>query len=158
MPTPFAPFASLRLLWRDPTAKPVNLRDGPTSATVRLVVIEAFIDASPAGPNGQDAGGIEIGSQQLEGNITRWALVPNGATWLDSGASWAWTDTGLRPPGFVAGVRMEAWEGPLAELPTTTSGRRGWFTIGTLSGTGGIDALVRVEAGDEFTGVFADGR
>lgn len=158
MPTPFAPFASLRLLWRDPTAKPVNLRDGPTSATVRLVVIEAFIDASPAGPNGQDAGGIEIGSQQLEGNITRWALVPNGATWLDSGASWAWADTGLRPPGFVAGVRMEAWEGPLAELPTTTSGRRGWFTIGTLSGTGGIDALVRVEAGDEFTGVFADGR
>jgi hypothetical protein len=158
MPTPFAPFASLRLLWRDPTAKPVNLRDGPASAAVRLVVIEAYIDATPAGPTGQDAGGIEIGSQQLEGNITRWAVVPDGANWLDAGASWAWTDTGLRPPGFAAGTRLQAWEGPLSELPIATNGRHGWFTIGTLSGTGGIEAIVRAAAGDEFTGIFADGR
>jgi hypothetical protein len=158
MPTPFAPYASLRLLWRDPTAKPVNLRDGPVPASTRLVVVECYIDATPSGPAGADAGGIDIGSQNMEGNITRWAIVPTGASWLDAGSSWAWTDTGLRPPGLVAGIRMEAWEGPLGELPVVANGRRGWFTIGTLSGTGGIDAIVRAAAGDEFTGIFADGR
>lgn len=121
-------------------------------------MIEAFADSTPGSPSGQDAGGTEIGVQQFQCFLTRWAILPEQADWLDAGTSWSWDDSGLRPVGLVAGTRMEAWMGPLAELPITTNGRRGWFTPGTFTGTGGIDAIVRAAAGDEFPGVFADGR
>lgn len=158
MPTPFAQFASVRLIWVETTAKPADLRDGPRPGTSRSVVIEAYIEPTPAGPAGTDAGGGEIGSQNLKGFITRWALLPSGANWLDAGAAWSWDDSGLRPAGLVAGTRMEAVECDLAALPSPPTLRRGWLTIGTLSGTGGVDAIVRAAAGDEFSAVFADGR
>jgi hypothetical protein len=156
MPTPFAPFANLRLLWRRPTAAATSLREGLQRAT-DLVVIEAFAEAqSPGGE--QESGGRSIGSGSIEGNITRWAVVPSGAGWLDAGTAWSWTDTGLRPTGFPRGEKLEAFMGDLSILPATTEAERGWVTIATLSGVGGIDALIRVEAGDEFTGTFAAGR
>lgn len=157
MPTPFAPYANLRLLFRRPSATPASLREGPRPAAVELVVIEAFAELS-AGGDGTEAGGLEIGQQALSGNITRWAILPAGATWLQAGTSWPWNDTGLRPPGLRAGEKLEAWEGPLTALPTITGGTPGWVTIHSLSGTGGIDALVAAEAGDEFSGVFAVNR
>jgi hypothetical protein len=156
MPTPFADFANIRLLWRRPTAAATSLREGLQRAT-DLVVIEAFAEVQ--GPGGeQPSGGRSIGSGSIEGNITRWAVVPSGAGWLDAGTAWSWTDTGLRPTGFPRGEKLEAFMGDLASLPTTTEAERGWVTIATLSGVGGIDALIRVEAGDEFTGTFAAGR
>jgi hypothetical protein len=156
MTTPFADFANLRLLWRRPTAAATSLREGLQRAT-DLVVIEAFAEVQ--GPGGeQPSGGRSIGSGSIEGNITRWAVVPSGANWLDAGTAWSWTDTGLRPTGFPRGEKLEAFMGDLANLPTTTEAERGWVTIATLSGVGGIDALIRVEAGDEFTGTFAAGR
>jgi hypothetical protein len=75
MPTPFAPYANLRLLFRRPSAPPASLREGPRSAAVELVVIEAFAELS-AGGDGTEAGGLEIGQQALSGNITRWAILP----------------------------------------------------------------------------------
>ncbi|MEY3462755.1 MAG: hypothetical protein RLZZ468_533 [Cyanobacteriota bacterium] len=156
MATPFAEFANLRMLWQQPIEAPASLREG-LRAPVSLVVIEAYAELSPGG-DGVDAGGTEIGSQSVTGNLTRWATVPEGADWLDAGSSWAWTDTGLRPPGLRAGEKLEAWEGPLASLPTASTGTRGWLTLTFLSPQGGIDALVAAEAGDEFNGIFAGGR
>jgi hypothetical protein len=156
MATPFADFANLRLLWRRPTAAATSLREGLQRAT-DLVVIEAFAELQEPGGE-QDSGGRSIGSVSIEGNITRWAVVPSGANWLDTGTAWSWTDTGLRPTGLPRGEKLEAFMGDLASLPTTAEGERGYVTIATLSGVGGIDALIRVEAGDEFTGTFAAGR
>ena len=156
MPTPFAPFANCRMLWRRPTAALTSLRDG-MKPTTDLVVIEAFAELS--GPGGeQPSGGRSIGAASIEGNITRWAVVPAGAGWLDAGAAWAWTDTGLRPAGLPRGEKLEAFLGAITSLPATTEGERGWITIATLSGVGGIDAVIRAAAGDEFTGTFAAGR
>jgi len=156
MATPFAPFANLRMLWCRPTAALTSLRDGMRPA-VDLVVIEAFAELQ--GPGGeQDSGGRAIGSASIEGNITRWAVVPSGAGWLDAGTAWSWTDTGLRPSGLPRGEKLEAFMGAIASLPTVTDGERGTVTLATLSGIGGIDAIVRAAAGDEFTGTFAAGR
>ena len=156
MPTPFAPYANFRALWLRPTAPAASLREGIRPAT-DSVVLEFY--AKLQGPGGeQPSGGRSIGSGSIEGNITRWAVVPSGAGWLDAGTAWSWTDTGLRPTGFPRGEKLEAFMGDLASLPTTTEAERGWVTIATLSGVGGIDALIRVEAGDEFTGTFAAGR
>ncbi|MBU6251220.1 MAG: hypothetical protein KGO47_08655 [Cyanobacteria bacterium REEB417] len=156
MATPFAPFANLRLLWRRPTAAVTSLREG-MRPTTDLVVIEAFAEVSDPGGE-QPSGGRSIGSGSIEGNITRWAAVPSGAGWLDAGSSWNWTDTGLRPTGLPRGEKLEAFLGAIDTLPATTEGERGWITIATLSGVGGIDAVVRAAAGDEFTGTFAAGR
>jgi hypothetical protein len=156
MATPFADFASLRMLWHRPTAAITSLREGirPNS---EAVVIEAFAELS--GPSGeQSSGGRDIGAASIEGNITRWAVVPAGGNWLDAGAAWAWNDTGLKPTGLPRGQKLEAFLGDLSALPTVTDGERGHVTIATLSSVGGIDALVRVEAGDEFAGTFAAGR
>lgn len=156
MSTPFAEFASLRMLWHRPTAAITSLREGirPNS---EAVIIEAFAELS--GTSGeQPSGGRNIGTAGIEGNITRWAVVPSGGNWLDAGAAWAWDETGLRPTGLPRGQKLEAFLGDLSALPTVGDGERGHLTIATLSSVGGIDALVRLEAGDEFTGTFAAGR
>lgn len=156
MATPFAEFASLRMLWHRPTAAITSLREGIRPSS-EAVVIEAFAELQ--GPSGeQPSGGRDIGSASIEGNITRWAVVPSGASWLALGSNWAWNETGLRPAGLPRGQKLEAFLGNLSALPAVTEGERGWVTIATLSSVGGIDALVRVEAGDEFTGTFAAGR
>lgn len=157
MATPFAPFANVRMAWKRPTAALTSLRDG-MKPTADLVVIEAFTEGVQVGGEQPGGGGRSIGSGSIEGYITRWAVVPAGASWLDAGTAWSWTDTGLRPTGLPRGEKLEAFIGNLSGLPTVGDGERGWLTIATLTGTGGIDALVRAAAGDKLTGTFAAGR
>ena len=156
MATPFAPFASIRLLWERPTAALTSLRDG-TRTTVDQVVIEAYLDE--LGGSGEQAIGAQsIAGSSISGNLTRWAVLPSGASWLDSGASWAWDETGLRPAGLPRGEQLQTFIGNLSALPAIGQGETGYITIATLSAEGGIDGLVRTLAGDEFTGTFAAGR
>ena len=157
MPTPYAPYASLRMLWQRPTASRASLREGMRTA-VDQVVIEAYLK-KPQGPSGeQETAARAIGAASLEGHITRWAVVPSGSTWLQAGSSWAWIDTGLRPPGLPRGEKLQAFIGKLSALPATNDGELGWLTIATLSSVGGIEAIVAAKAGDKFSGTFAAGR
>jgi hypothetical protein len=156
MATPFAPFASIRMVWERPTAAVTSLRDG-TRATVDQVVIEAFLDE--LGGSGEQAIGAQsVSGSSITGNLTRWAVVPSGASWLDSGASWTWDETGLRPAGLPRGERLQTFIGDLSALPAVGQAEIGHITIATLSAEGGIDGLIRELAGDEFTGTFAAGR
>lgn len=156
MATPFAQFASIRLLWERPTAALTSLRDG-TRTTVDQVVIEAFLDE--LGGSGEQAIGAQaVSGSSISGNLTRWAVLPSGASWLDSGASWTWDETGLRPDGLPRGEKLQAFIGNLSVLPDVGQAEIGHITIATLSAEGGIDGLVRTLAGDEFTGTFAAGR
>lgn len=156
MPTPFAEFANCRMAWHRATSERTSLREGMRTAT-DSVVLEAKIKVQ--GPSGeQDSGGRSIGAGSCVGYITRWAVVPSGGGWLDTGASWAWNDTGLRPDELPRGEKLEAFIGKLSELPTTNQGEKGYITIATLTGEGGIDAIKREAAGDKFTGTFAAGR
>ena len=156
MATPFAPFASIRMVWERPTAALTSLRDG-ARATVDQVVIEAYLDE--LGGSGEQAIGAQaVSGSSISGNLTRWAVLPSGASWLDSGASWTWDETGLRPDGLPRGEQLQAFIGNLSALPALGQAEIGHITIATLSTEGGIDGLVRVLAGDEFTGTFAAGR
>lgn len=156
MATPFAQFPGLRMIWRRPTAALTSLREG-IRPTFDSVIIEAYVDTS--GPSGeQSLGGQHYGAASVEGNITRWAVMPTGATWLDAGSSWAWDDSGLRPAGLPRGEKLEAFLGDPTSLPAVGGGEVGWLTIATLSSEGGIDGIIRQFAGDEFTGTFAAGR
>lgn len=157
MPSPFPQFTwNLRMLWRRPTAARTSLREGMRAESDH-VVIEAAADIS--GPSGeQESGARSIGAASIVGNIVRWAVVPSGQSWLAAGTSWAWNTSALRPAGLPRGEKLEAFLGKLSLLPATTEGELGHVTIATLSGVGGIDALVAAAAGDEFTGTFASGR
>ncbi len=156
MATPFAQFPGMRMIWRRPTSTPANLREGIAMAT-DSVVIEAYVETS--GPNGeQSLGGQHFGAATVEGNITRWAVIPAGANWLDSGSSWSWDDSGLKPLGLLRGEKMQAFLGATTNLPSRGDGEIGWLTIATISSEGGIDGIIRQLAGDEFTGTFAAGR
>ena len=156
MATPFAPFASIRMVWDRPTAVLTSLRDG-TRTTVDQVVIEAFLDEMGSGGE-QALGAQAVSGGSISGSITRWAVVPSGASWLDAGSSWTWDETGLRPAGLPRGERLESFIGDLSALPDKGQAEIGYITIATLSSEGGIDGLVRELAGDEFTGTFAAGR
>lgn len=157
MATPFAPYANLRILWRRPTAVVTSLREGMRPATDQ-VVIEAY--AKLQGPGGEQSGGggRNIGAASLTAYVTRWAVIPSAGAWLDAGTGWAWDDSGLRPVGLPRGEKLEAWMGNIPLLAADTKAERGWVTIATLSGSGGIDAIVAAEAGDKLTGTFAAGR
>jgi hypothetical protein len=73
------------MVWRRPTDAPADLREGIRPA-FDTVVLEAYVDTS--GPSSeQPLGGQHIGSASVEGNITRWAVLPSGADWLDAGSS-----------------------------------------------------------------------
>jgi hypothetical protein len=153
------------MVWLRPAAARTSLREG-MRATTEQVVIEGFAELQGSSretsfmalAGEQGAGARAIGAASVEGNITRWAVVPSGGTWLQAGTSWAWNTTGLRPAGLPRGEKLEAFMGKLSILPATTEGERGWLTLATLSGVGGIDAIVAAAAGDEFTGTFAAGR
>jgi hypothetical protein len=156
MATPFAQFPGMRMVWKRPTTLPSSLREGVRSS-FDYVAIEAYVDTS--GPNNeQSLGGQHFGAANVEGNITRWAVIPSGDDWLDSGTAWAWNDDGLKPTGFPRGEKVEAFLGDVTSLPDLKDGEKGWLTIATISSEGGIDGIVRQFAGDEFTGTFAAGR
>lgn len=157
MASPFARYANLRMVWHRPGAPQLSLREGIRPA-VDQVVLEAFVKLQ--GPSGEQAGGggRNIGSASATLYLTRWAPRPTGADWLDAGEGWEWVSTGLRPSGLPRGEKLEAYIGDLSALPALGDGERGWLTIATMSGEGGIDALVRAAAGDKLTGTFAAGR
>lgn len=157
MASPFAPYANLRMLWHRPGAPQLSLREGIHPAADQ-VVLEAF--AKLQGPGGEQAGGggRNIGSASATLYLVRWASLGTGAGWLDAGEEWEWVSTGLRPSGLPRGEKLEAFIGDLSALPVLEGGERGWFTIATMTGVGGIDALVREAAGDKLTGTFAAGR
>jgi hypothetical protein len=157
MATPFARFASLRMLWQRPTADVTSLREGIRPNT-EMIAIEAYVDDMLGSSGEQSSGGRNIASTKITGFITRWAIVPSGDNWLGGGVGWQWNNSGLRPSNLPRGEKLEAFIGNLSILPDLSNGERGWLTIDSLSSVGGIDALVRVKAGDEFSGVFAAGR
>jgi len=156
MTSPFAPYANTRMLWHRPGAPQLSLREGIRPAADQ-VVLEGF--AKLQGPSGeQPSGGRNIGAASATIYVTRWAVVNTGASWLDAGEEWEWVATGLRPTGLPRGEKLEAFIGGLSALPVLGDGERGWLTIATMTGEGGIDALVRSAAGDKLTGTFAAGR
>lgn len=146
MATDFAPYANLRFLWPQP-AEITSLRTG-IPAPAALVAIEAFVKGDA--PTVQELPSLRTGTRVLTGYITRWAPVPAGADWLDSGAGWSWTDTGLMPAGLAAEARGRAYLGPLSALPTL-GGLVGEVTVmhlGGQFGIGGIGAELRTALGD----------
>lgn len=161
MASPFATRANARIRWQQGTALP-DLREGLTAAT-ELVVIEAFLTLRGV-PDRQGAGAgaaaeglpsaMAAESQPAIGYVTRWAVVPTGATWLDSGAGWTWDTTGLRPPSLVASNQeAQLYFGPLAALPTPPPGSLRTITFLQVTwdqGDGGIGAQLRSKAGDRF--------
>jgi hypothetical protein len=157
MPTPFAPYANFRALWQRPAAPAASLREGIRPAT-DSVVLEFY--AKLQGPGGEQPGGgsIAIGAASITAYLTRWAVLPTGGNWLDAGTAWQWDQTGFRPAGLARGDKLQAWMGNPALLPNDPKAERGWFTIATMSCTGGIDPIVAAAAGEKFGGTFAAGR
>ena len=153
MATDFAAYANLRFLWPQPAAI-TTLRNGMPSPAA-LVVIEVFAKGETGSP--EQIPSLHIGTRTMEGYITRWAPLPSGASWLASGSSWSWTDTGLMPTGLAAEARGKAYLGPLDALPTL-GGLVGEVTIMQLGGTfgiGGIGAELRTALGDAIRLQFA---
>jgi hypothetical protein len=148
---------NIRLVFERPTANDTNLRDGFNPA-VELIALEAYVESQGGAGGQQPSGAGAIAAGSFKGWWNRWALIPSGASWLDLGTSWTWDTTGLRPAGLDEGAILEAFYGDLTGLPAIGMGKRGWFTVQSLQGVGGIDALVRAAGLDEFSGQFATGR
>lgn len=165
MASPFADFPNIRLAWQRPISAPLNLRDG-IKATTETVAIEGFLGGSAtATENGtNDPAGqpslVVPGARPVKVFVIRWALVPTsgGATWLDVGSAWTWSDDGLRPVGLTAGDQeLQAYLGPMDALPTPAAGTVGTLVlnqVGSAFGDGGVGALLRAEAGDQLHGTL----
>lgn len=164
MPTPWLEFSNCRILWKEPTAGVIDLRNGPAVAT-RDVAIEAAIKISnefdaPADRSRAAADGVATSPlfQSYRGYLTRWVVVPNNATWLDIGTDWTWTSTGRRPARLRASeLDYLAYLGPIGSLPATADGQFGQITfslVGSHYGDGGIGALLLAEQGEELRGTF----
>lgn len=166
MPTPWLEFSNLRILWQQPTSGVVDLRNGP-NVTTRDVVIEAAVKVgaefqapkfSSAGVKPTDGTATAPLTQPYKGYLTRWAVVPDGATWLDIGTAWEWTDTGRRPARFRASqLDYKAFLGPIGSLPDVSDGQMLSITfasVGSSYGTGAIGALLLAEQGEELIGTL----
>lgn len=149
--------SNIRLSFERPTSNDTNLRDG-VNPVVELIALEAYVELQGGAGGPQPSGAGAIAAASYRGWWNRWALIPTGASWLDLGASWAWNTSGLRPDGLDEGMALEAFYGDLTALPLIGQGKRGWLTLTTLQGVGGIDALVRAAGLDEFSGQLAAGR
>ncbi len=176
MASPFAPFANARLAWRRPTAPLANLRDGVAGLVSETVVIEAFLkettvsqqdgrsggDRATARSGGDRATAMVIDAAAVRGYITRWVVLPAGESWLAAGTAWEWDETGLRPEGFRAsGAEAQLFRGVLALLPATGSGTIHTIElqhVGSAYGDGGIGAVLREAAGDQFTALLREAR
>lgn len=149
-----AALSNLRVCWQAPGA-PADFRSGSGPAGA-VHVIEAYAEAK--GRSDRDVPGfLREGVLRLEGIITRWALLPEGAGWLDAGTAWAWQTDGLRPDGLLPGAQGRAYWGLLSELPALGDGELGEVTFSELGGAfgaGGAGALVRSKLGDQFVAGF----
>lgn len=156
MATRFKTLANARILWRQPGALPVNFRQGARPSTTTAVVIEAFLKGSSGG--GETATpSAAIGGESWSGYLTRWALLPAGASWLDLGSSWSWIETGLRPTGLRRGMSGDAFIGNLSALPALGSGIQGQMELTSLEGTygvGGIGARLLPRTGERIAATF----
>jgi hypothetical protein len=160
MPSPFAPYANLRLRFERRSAAIPNFRDGSRVPT-EIVVIDAWARSTSEGGGEQQAGGLALGSFGLSGFLVRYAILPPGSDWLSLGMTWEWTETGLRPQGLQAGDKLQACWGDLSGLPAVDDAEMGWLTLSQIShpyGSGGIGAKLRAAAGDKFAGVFSESR
>lgn len=150
MPTPFAAYANLRIVWTPPGTI-TSLREGVVAAGTPIL-IEAF--AKSTGRTEELTGGIQAGALVLEGFITRYATMGSGQTITTVASAFTWTDSGLRPPGLLPGADGTAFFGYVQNLPVITAGaergRMRFTQIGQDFGVGGIGALVRAETGDKF--------
>lgn len=160
MATPFAEFANARLAWQRRSAPPANLRGGTRPATTTTIVLEAFLE--PAGGAGPDPNGdttlLASGSRGFTGYLTRWAVLPTDADWLDAGTGWSWDETGLRPAGMAAStVEIQAALVAMGSLPDLTRAEIGTMVLtqlGSPYGPGGIGAEITDVAGEYLEGRF----
>jgi hypothetical protein len=150
MPTDFAPYANVRILWTPP-GQITDFRSGiPTAGDP--IVIEAFLKGQTGTP--QDLPSIKAAPRILAGYITAWATVPTGADWLAAGSAFSWDTTGLAPAGLLPGVRGRGFLGNLEALPATTGGQVGEATVISIAGmfgVGGIGAELRTALGDAIS-------
>lgn len=156
MATDFADQANLRILWT-PLGTLPSFRDGLQPAGAPIV-IDAFVKGPSGG--GTNEPGIRAGSRSMSGFITRYATPADPDDWLTAGSGWSWTDTGLRPPGLVAGHDgLPAFLGDLFSLPTIVDGSEQGKVeitgIGGQFGVGGIGAELRASLGDAIDVVFS---
>lgn len=158
MGTPFLQFSNARLRFKRRTSRIPNFRDGGR-VPEEDVVIEAFTKLVFSAAQGfQQTGGAEFKQQFLSGYITRYAVIPNGADWLDAGTNWTWDESGLKPDGLDSGHKLDTWIGNLKNLPSTDGGERGLTDMRSVIlpyGTGGIGEIIRGTAGDRIDGVYA---
>jgi len=164
MSTPYAEFANCRFLWMRPTSGPIDRRVGP-GTQAEAVVIEAYLRinsaASTLGGNSRAEGpasSVVPMGQDYRGFITRHAVLPEGAAWLDDGLAWTWDSSGRAPAKLRATtLESQAYLGQLSSLPSTDNGQIGVLTttlVGSAYGTGGVGELMIAEAGCEIRGQF----
>lgn len=156
MATRFKARANARLLWQQPGAAPANFRDGARPAATTAVVIELFLKGGGGGGETPTPSG-GIGGEGWSGYLTRWALLPAGASWLELGSSWTWDETGGRPVGLRRGMSGQAFIGDLSALPAIGNGLRGELEFSSLEGTygaGGIGARLLPRIGEKVSAVF----
>lgn len=149
MPTPFAPYANLRLLIPQPQALPADFRSGVPASTASWV-LQVFIRGPEAG--GQPLPSTTPQVRSLSGYITAWAVLPAGTSWLAAASAFSWDTTGLAPTGLAAGLSGRGFFGDLSALPATSAPAQvGEASITGLFGrygTGGIGAELRTRTGD----------
>lgn len=156
MATRFKSLANVRMLWQQPGAIPASFRQGARPTSTAAIVIEAFLKGGSGGGE-TPTPSAAIGGESWSGYLTRWALLPTGASWLDLGSSWTWNETGTRPTGLRRGMSCQAFFGNLANLPVEGSGIRGELELSSLEGTygvGGIGARLLPRTGERIAAVF----
>ena len=167
MASPFADLANGRLAWQRPTDTLINLRDGFRHTATETVVIDFFFEPGvgegsvPPRARSDDWNATTVQaskSRTISGYITRWAVLPDAAGWLDPGTGWTWNDTGLRPTGLTAGdVEFKAALVNILMLPAIDRAEVGTMTLdqlGSSYGPGGVGALINEAAGEYLMGTF----
>ena len=156
MATRFKALANCRMLWQKPGTLPVNFRQGARPTATTAVVIEAFLKGGSGGGE-TPTPSAAIGGESWSGYLTRWALLPTGASWLELGNSWSWNETGTRPPGLRRGMSCKAFIGNLLLLPAVGAGIDGQLELVSLEGTygvGGIGARLLPRTGERISATF----
>lgn len=167
MASPFADLANGRLAWQRPTEPLTNLRDGFRHTATETVAIDFFFEpgvgegSMPPRARSDDRNATTVQaskSRTISGYITRWAVVPDDANWLDAGTGWVWNDTGLRPDGLIAGdEELQAALVNITNLPAIDRAEIGTLTLdqlGSSYGPGGVGALITEAAGEYLMGTF----